>query len=158
VLNSNNVRSRFNILCPTAQLLISDRPANSPQNDLANRLGRKERAPSLANSTATESESEETAHGHAAFGIRDGGLSMVLPKSVLQTHALGEFQLYMSSLRQYSVFEIVACLWCCLRASCTRMRWVSFNCVHIFVATGACRRMPWVGLDCIYISCITICY
>mmetsp|Transcript_65103 Transcript_65103/g.160281 ORF Transcript_65103/g.160281 Transcript_65103/m.160281 type:complete len:108 (+) Transcript_65103:187-510(+) len=74
------MRSKFNILCPAAQLLISDRPANS---DLASRLGRKERARSLSNSTATE---EGEGGGRAA--VRQGGLSMVLPNSVLHAHSL----------------------------------------------------------------------
>ncbi len=90
ILNSNEVRSRFNILCPSAQLLISDRPANSHHNELANRLGRKERAPSLVNGTSTESNGEETAQGSGSFTIKEGGLSMVLPKSVMQTHALSK--------------------------------------------------------------------
>lgn len=80
------MRSKFNILCPAAQLLIADRPAYS-DSDLANRLGRKEKAGSLSNSTASrEEEEKQGGKGHG----REGGLSLVLPKSVLHAHSLGE--------------------------------------------------------------------
>jgi len=88
LLKGKGVRSKFNVLCPSAKFLISDSVADV-EDGVGSRLAGKERG-GLTNTTALPPPPGAGRSAEGGTPRRMGGLSMVLPSSAIGANSQSE--------------------------------------------------------------------